>query len=38
VKLDANGDLDDLEDYVANALNDKTYEQLNDEFKRMRDI
>lgn len=35
---DAKGDLDDLDDYVAKTPNGKTYEQLKDEFKCMRDI
>lgn len=35
---DANGDLDYLEDYVAETQNAKTYEQLKDEFKAMREI
>ncbi|KAF1952945.1 hypothetical protein CC80DRAFT_507689 [Byssothecium circinans] len=38
VEQDANGDLDDLEDYVAKTPNGKTHEQLKDEFKAMRDI
>jgi hypothetical protein len=38
VTQDANGDLDDLEDYVATAPNGKTPEQLMDEFKAMREI
>lgn len=38
VKQDANGDLDDLEDYVAKTLNGKTHEQLKDELKAMREI
>lgn len=38
MKQDANGDLDDLEDYVAKTSNGKTHEQLKDEFKAMREI
>jgi hypothetical protein len=38
VKQDANGDLDDLEDYVAKTSDGKTHEQLKDKFKAMREI
>ncbi|KAF2467996.1 uncharacterized protein BDR25DRAFT_266464 [Lindgomyces ingoldianus] len=38
VKQDSNGDLDDLEDYMAKTPNGKTHEELKDEFKGMRDI
>lgn len=38
VKQDSNGDLDDLEDYVAKTPNGKTHEELKDEFKALRDI
>ncbi|OAL57242.1 hypothetical protein IQ07DRAFT_638598 [Pyrenochaeta sp. DS3sAY3a] len=38
VKQDGNGDLDDLEDYVAKTPNGKTHEQLKDEFEAMQEI
>ncbi|KAF2245125.1 hypothetical protein BU26DRAFT_553647 [Trematosphaeria pertusa] len=38
VKQDSNGNLDDLEDYVAKTSNGKTHEELKDEFKAMQDI
>ncbi|KAH7108854.1 hypothetical protein B0J11DRAFT_545513 [Dendryphion nanum] len=38
IEKDTRGDLEDLEDYVAKTSNGKTYEQLKDEFKAMREI
>lgn len=38
VRPNSNGDLDDLEDYVAKTPNGKTHKELKDEFKAMRDI
>lgn len=38
MEQDANGDIDDLDDYVAETSSNKTDEQLKDEFKLMREI